>query len=242
MIRNLLNRLKPNNNINDPFINRLRSLVIGEGMLKPGNIVLMEHAIKHMPNHGSVIEIGSYGGLSANLLVYLLTKHQKAHLLYTCDAWIYEGYTDHKDCVTQTHIDGRPDVLRSDYSAYMKRAFIQSTQLLSAHNLPFAFHMHSHTFFDSWKNNKTETDVFGRKQPLGGTISFAYIDGGHSYEVAKKDVEQVTQHLALHGFMLLDDSADNEHFGSALLMKELKKDPRFKVIAKNPNYLIQKVR
>ncbi len=241
MLKKIINRFKTNYKEQDLFLKRLRSLVIGEGMLKPGNIVLMEHAIKHMPNQGSVVEIGSYGGLSANLLVYLLTKHQRKNQLYTCDAWIYEGYTDHKKEVAENHIDGRPDVLRTEYSVYMKRAFIQATQFLSAHRLPFSFHMSSQLFFECWNNNNTETDVFGRNHTLGGQISFAYIDGGHSYEVAKKDFENVAQHLALHGFILFDDSADTDCFGSALMMKEIKQDPRFNVVAKNPNYLIQRV-
>lgn len=51
----------------DPFIRRLRSSVLGEGMLSDGNIYLIDHAIKNLPNEGAVIEIGIYGGVSTNL-------------------------------------------------------------------------------------------------------------------------------------------------------------------------------
>jgi len=61
----------------DDFIKRIRSLVIGEGMLKEGNISLMDYAIKNLPEHGSVLEIGSYGGLSTNLMIYLMRKYKK---------------------------------------------------------------------------------------------------------------------------------------------------------------------
>lgn len=241
MLSLLSKLLKPHTQETDPFIKRLRSLVIGEGMLKEGNVRLMDYAIRHMPDHGCVLEIGSYGGLSTNLLTYLLSKHQRTHPLFTCDAWIYEGYTDYLKRVADVHIDGRPDVLRSTYSSYMKQAFIQSTTLLSSHRLPFSFHMHSAQFFDCWEQHQTATDVFGRSQTLGGEISFAYIDGGHSYEVAWNDFIHVTKHLVKGGFILFDDSADSDQFGSALMMKDIKKDKRFEVIAQNPNYLIRKL-
>ena len=241
MLHKLLNRLKQNDELSDPFIKRLRSLVIGEGMLKPGNIRLMDMAIQQMPEHGSVIEIGSYGGLSANLLIYLMDKHGRNHPFFTCDAWIYEGYTDHVKDKPETHIDGRPDVARSAYAAYMKQVFIQATTLLSSHRLPYSFHMHSDTFFETWAAGETATDVFGRTRQLGGGIAFAYIDGGHSYAVARSDFNHVARHLMKGGFILLDDSADDDQFGSAHLMTEIKQDARFKVVGKNPNYLIQKI-
>jgi hypothetical protein len=241
MLHKLLKRLKPNNKLSDPFIKRLRSLVIGEGMLKPGNIRSMDIAIQQMPENGSVIEIGSYGGLSANLLIHLMSKYARSNPFYTCDAWIYEGYTDHLKDVPETHIDGRPDVPRSAYATYMMQAFIQSTTLLSSHRLPYSFHMRSEDFFNAWNAGKTETDVFGRTRQLGGDIAFAYIDGGHSYAVARSDFNHVASHLLVGGFILLDDSADDDQFGSATMMSEIKKDNRFKVVAKNPNYLIQKI-
>lgn len=225
----------------DDFIKRIRSLVIGEGMLTEGNISLMDHAIQHLPVEGHVLEIGSYGGLSTNLIIYLLDKYKKTNLLFTCDAWIYEGYHDHEKNSTDNHIDGRPDILRDDYSTYIKAAFINAAQFLSPHRLPYSFHARSEAFFKEWKNNQTGTDIFGREIKLGGPISFAYIDGGHSYEVAWHDFTNVTEYLVKDGFILLDDSADGSKFGSAKMMHAIKKDKRFKVVDKNPNYLIQKI-
>lgn len=140
-----LNKLK--NTVPNPFIKRIRSLVIGEGMLNEGNIGLMDFAIQHLPAEGSMLEIGSYGGLSTNLMIYLKNKYRKFHPFFTCDAWIYEGYNDHLQEVADVFIDGRPDVLRSDYSVYMKTAFIHATKLLSPQNLPFSFHQYSNIFF-----------------------------------------------------------------------------------------------
>ncbi len=241
MFNKLLKKLNSTEPETDLFIKRIRSLVIGEGMLRDGNIELFKHAIEHLPQDGHVIEIGSYGGLSTNLINYLLIKNNKPNMLYSCDAWIYEGYTDHLKPVADNYIDGRPDVLRTNYESYMKDAFIRATTWLSAHRLPHSFHMKSDIFFEYWKENKQATDVFGRTISLGGQISFAYVDGDHSYESAWKDFNHVDEFLVPKGFILLDDSADDQSFGSAKMMKEIKKDSRYKIVGKNPNYLIQKI-
>lgn len=223
----------------DDFIRRLRSLVIGEGMLSEGNIYLMDLAIREMPREGAVIEIGSYGGLSANLLTYLLQKHGREEKLFSCDPWIYEGYHDHKGR-PPAHIDGRTDVLRSDYSAYMKQAYINAARLLHPQRLPYAFHQDSDTFFANWRKNAAAEDVFGRTTSTGGPIAFAYIDGDHSFTQAKKDFENTAEFLLPGGFILLDDSADGLPFGSAKMIQEIKKDKRFSVVMKNENYLVRK--
>lgn len=225
----------------DPFIRRIRSLVIGEGMLHEGNIRLMDHAIRHMPAAGNVVEIGSYGGLSANVITYLLEKHQKSHPFFTCDAWIYEGYQDHLQAVPTSHIDGREDIPRQAFEGYIKNAFMESVRFLSPQRIPHAFHLYSDVFFEKWNSCRQEMDIFGRTAQLGGEISFAYIDGGHSHEVAWHDFTQAAAHLTNHGFILLDDSAEGKAFGSARMMTAIKKDPRFRVVAKKPNYLIQKI-
>ena len=76
-IRRVLFPLKVKEIPEDLFVQRLRSLVIGEGMLHKGNIYLIDFALKNMPDNGVVIEIGSYGGLSTNLILYLLKKNNR---------------------------------------------------------------------------------------------------------------------------------------------------------------------
>ncbi|WP_366512821.1 class I SAM-dependent methyltransferase [Kordia sp.] len=73
-------------------------------------------------------------------------------------------------------------------------------------------------------------------------MSFAYIDGDHSYEQTKKDFENVDSKLKVNGFILLDDSADHLNFGSSDFIKDIKKNDNYKIIDSNPNYLIQKVK
>ena len=231
---------KDNHSGSDDFIKRIRSLVIGEGMLNDGNIDLLKYAITKMPEFGAVVEIGSYGGLSTNLICYLLKKQKRNNTFFSCDAWIYEGFND-KGIENKKTIDGRDDVLRSAYSLYMKNAFINATKFLSYENLPHSFQMYSDTFFKKWNNKELETDLFGESVKLGGLISFAYIDGGHSYEVAWNDFLNVSNNLQINGYVLIDDSADSSNFGSAKMINRIKKDKRFTIAGKNPNYLFKKI-
>ncbi len=237
-----LNRIFKSKNkfISDDYIKRLRSLVIGEGMLLDGNIELLDLAIKNIPQEGSVVEIGSYGGLSSNLIIYLMKKYNKDNNFFTCDAWVYEGYKDYLGSISK-HIDGRDDISRADYSIYLKNAFINTIKFLNPTRLPYSFHLTSNLFFEKWMNGETETTVFDSTVKLGGKISFAYIDGDHSLEGALNDFQNVVNHLVKGGYILLDDSADHLNFGSAKMMSDIKNDKRFKVVAKNPNYLIQKI-
>jgi hypothetical protein len=225
----------------DDYIKRLRSSLIGEGMLHEGNIYLMDHAVNNMPAGGSVIEIGCYGGLSTNLIIHLLKKHKRTENFFGCDPWIYEGYDDHKGGIISEYIDGRDDILRTDYMSYIKHNFIQSTESLSGKNLPNTCEMSSDVFFEKWEKNEKVTDVFGNAASLGGKISFAYIDGNHAHDFAKRDWQNVSRNLLKGGFILFDDSADGTKMGSAKLMKEVKKDPAFKLVEVNPNYLFKKV-
>lgn len=225
----------------DNFIQRLRCSIIGEGMLHDGNIYLMDFAIKNMPQDGIVLEIGIYGGLSTNLLLHLLKKHNKNCSLFGCDAWIYEGYNDYNGII-ESHIDGRNDIDRKNYMNYIKNSFIVSTQFLHPKKLPFTCHLTSDAFFEKWNNNEEFTDVFDRSFYMNDQISFCYIDGDHSYDQTKKDFENVASKLKINGFILIDDSADHFSFGSTQFAKETFRNPNFKLIETNPNYLFQKIK
>jgi predicted O-methyltransferase YrrM len=225
----------------DLFLKRIRATIIGEGMLHEGNIYLMDYAIQNMPEDGIVLEIGSYAGLSTNVMLHLLEKHGKKHRFVGCDAWIYEGFKDHTGIV-ETHVDGKPEVSREAYVSYIKNAFKNAAQLLHPNNKPFTCHLPSDAFFKTWNTTNDFTDVFDRTFSIQQEISFAYIDGDHSYEQAKKDFENVATKLKVNGFILLDDSADHLNFGSKDFIKEIKQHSDFRVIDNNPNYLIQKVK
>ncbi|MFK7748905.1 MAG: class I SAM-dependent methyltransferase [Kordia sp.] len=223
----------------DIFIQRLKSLVIGADMLHKGNIYLMEYALKNMPSNGVVVEIGSYGGLSTNLMLHLLQKNDRIEKLINCDPWIYEGADDRFGTESNT-IDGRKDISREAYSNYMKNNFIHSIQFLHKNNLPHSFQLTSDEFFAEYDKKIIAKDIFNQTVQLGTQIAFAYIDGNHEYEYVKRDFENVDKHLMASGFILFDDSMDDSPFGSTTFMKEMKQHKNYRFIDKNPNYLFQK--
>jgi hypothetical protein len=208
-------------------------------MLHEGNIYLFDQVIRNLHSDGSVIEIGSYGGLSTNLICYLLRKYGKQNPFFTCDAWVYEGFQDAAGKKSE-FIDGQNDITRASYMNYIRDSFIRSTTFLSSANLPFSVHASSDTFFTKWDSSEEVTDVFGRKVRLGGRICFAYIDGDHSLNAATRDFESVAKHLAGGGHILLDDSADDLLLGSAKLIQQIKSNPDFEIVCRNPNYLVRK--
>jgi predicted O-methyltransferase YrrM len=223
----------------DDFIRRLSVTVIGEGMLHPGNVYLLDWAIQRMPAGGCMLEVGTYGGLSTNLICYLAKKHRQPHPFFTCDPWIYDGYYD-RDSAPVEHVDGRKDLLRTDYMRYIRESYIRATKFLSADRLPYTVQATSAAFFDSWERNEEAADVFGRQVKLGGPISFAYIDGDHSLEVARNDFNSVAKRLLPGGLVLLDDSAKGLPFGSSAMMGVLAAREDFEVVDRNPNYLLRK--
>ncbi|WP_298508376.1 class I SAM-dependent methyltransferase [uncultured Kordia sp.] len=225
----------------DSFLLRIKATIIGEGMLHEGNIYLMDYAIQNMPDNGIVFEIGSYAGLSTNVMLHLLEKHRKKHLFVGCDAWIYEGFKDHTGIIEE-HIDGKPNVARKEYVAYIKNAFVNAAKLLHPNAKPHTCHLPSDAFFDTWNTTNKFTDVFDRTFSIQQEISFSYIDGDHSYEQTKKDFENVDSKLKLNGFILLDDSAKHLNFGSSDFIQEIKQNDRYRIIDHNPNYLIQKIK
>ena len=85
-------------------------------------------------------------------------------------------------------------------------------------------------------------DVLGREIHLGGPISFAYIDGNHSYDYAKRDFENVDAFLETGGFILFDDSSDGSGWGVCKVIDTIKHNNRYEIVAANPNYLVKKLR
>lgn len=234
----ILNRTKKITD--DLFIKRLRSSVIGEGMLDEGNIYLMDYAIKNISDKGAILEIGSYGGLSTNLMLHLIKKHQKKNSFYACDPWIYEGYEDHIK-TPKKNIDGRQDISREVYMKYIKDSFIRAVELLHPKSLPYTCQMKSDAFFENWNKNTQFTDVFNRLFYMPNEIEFCYIDGDHSYKQTENDFMNVDSKLVINGFVLIDDSAEKLSFGSATFMKKILQNSNYKLIDKNPNFLFQKI-
>lgn len=219
--------------VNDAYVKWL--CFANAGMLDEGNIYLIDYAMKQLPSDAPILEIGSFCGLSANVLTHYKRKYGAKNRLVTCDKWEFEN--DKKD---SQYLDGSP-ILFSDYKEFVRESFIRNMQMFSADDLPFAVEATSNEFFAAWKEKKETRDVLGRSMTLGGPLSFCYIDGDHSYGGAKKDFLDCDAFLEKGGFLLFDDST-SELFGVRSLVPEVTATGRYTLAAANPNHLFQKTR
>lgn len=203
------------------------------GMLERGNLYLMDYAISHLPSDAPILEIGTFCGLSTNVITHFKRKHGVHNPLITSDKWEFENVNG------RSHIADSP-ILFSDYKNFVKNSYLRNIQMFSPDDLPFTFELTANEFFEEWKNEKQCTDVLGRTQTLGGPLSFCYIDGNHTHEYAKQDFLNCDAYLVKDGFILFDDSTLTE-FTLHKLMPEIMAMGRYRLIAQNPYHLFQKL-
>jgi hypothetical protein len=186
-----------------------------------------------MPDGGAVVEIGTFLGLSTNVLVYLTVKHKRSHPVFSCDPWSFEA-TEH---LVGGYFDGSSEAFRR----YARSVFVMNATMFSGERKPFTVESPSDRFLELWERGTRVPDVFGRTASLGGPVSFAYVDGAHAYETVKADVAGLDRHLVPGGFLLLDDSAEGAGFdGVNHVAVELKRSPSYELVFKTPNYFFQK--
>jgi len=203
------------------------------GMLNPGNAWSMDYAIRHLPSGHPVVEIGSFAGLSANVICHLLRKHGRRNALFTCDNWDVTGQQK------AGHIDG--SVLTfPEYADYVRASFLRSVEFFSPGNRPYTIESSSAEFFAKWGHGESVTDIFGRTARLGGSISFCYVDGIHSCDAVRREFESVDACLDTGGFILFDDSSDSSPFGLSRLMREIRGHAGYELVHQNPNCLFRK--
>ncbi len=203
------------------------------GMLERGNLYCFDYAITHLPSAAPIIEIGSFCGLSTNLLTYYKEKHGVLNDLITTDKWQFEGSSGASTI-------GKSNVTHAEYRKLVKESFIRNAQTFSRNALPYTVEMFSDEFFQAWQKSSKVNDVFGRSITLGGPISFCYVDGDHSYDAVKRDFIHCDEFLENGGFILFDDSADSSDWEVRKVIAEIKKDRRYEVVINNPNYLFRK--
>ena len=198
-----------------------------------GNLRALDFAIRHMPERGAVVEIGSFLGLSTAIISYLMVKNGRSEALFNCDPWVFEE--------TEDPIGGFFDASRHDYRDYVKATFRSNMRVFAKDLLPHSFELFSDDFFRCWEQGVENQDLFGRSVKLGGEISFAYIDGAHSYEASRRDFLNVDRYLAPGGFVLFDDSADDCEFECRRTAKEvLEAHPDYELAFRTPNYLFRR--
>lgn len=216
--------------LSDPFVTWLTA--VNGGFLNKGNLLCFDYAMAHLPSHDPIIEIGVLAGLSTNLLSYYRRKHRVAAPFFNCDRWLFEGAVG---------TIGNSPVTHEQYRQYARECYERNVRFFSPDDLPFTMELLSEEFFAAWRGVREETDIFGRRVRLGGSISFCFIDGNHSYEFAKRDFLNVHEFLAPGGFVLLDDSARGSPFEVARVAQEILRMSEYRVVAENPNFMFQRL-
>jgi predicted O-methyltransferase YrrM len=201
-------------------------------VLVRGNLYSMDHAIRNLPDDSPVVEIGTLCGLSTNAMSCYMRKHGRKNRLFTCDAWTYERFIDEK-AICEVPVE--------EYQRFVKSTYIRNAEMFSRHALPSTVEMLSDAFFAAWEEERTVTDVFARQVTLGGPISFAYIDGDHSYQQSRQDFRNCDRFLVRGGFILFDDSAVYSEWGVRRTAREAMNRKDYELVIKTPNYLLRKV-
>jgi hypothetical protein len=218
--------------VSDDYVNWL--CFANAGMLDKRNLYLIDYAMKQLPTAAPILEIGSFCGLSANILTHYKRKYGLKNRLVTCDKWEFERSPG-------TDYLGDSNISHSEYRRFVRESYLRNVQTFSPDDLPYTVEMTSDEFFEAWKKERTVQDVLGRTFELGGRISFAYVDGKHSYEFAKRDFLNCDELLEEEGFILFDDSSVAT-FGVKGLMPEVTASGRYSMAAVNPNHLFRKLR
>lgn len=203
------------------------------GMLNPGNVYLMDLAIRDLPAEGALIEIGSFCGLSTNCILHFMRKHGHSRPFFTADRWLFEN--------SEGGRLGDAPLTHGQYREFVMGTFRRNVEFFGAGVLPNTIEVFSDEFFDLWRRQASVVDLFGRTVKLGGPIAFAYIDGNHTYDFAKRDWQNVDEFLVPGGFVLFDDSAPHLDFEVYPLVRELERDPRYSLVRANPNHLFRRV-
>ena len=202
------------------------------GMLNKGNLLCFDYAIRNLPSRNPMVEIGSFSGLSTNIMTYFKRKHGAQNELFTCDKWEFEGAAGNV---------GDSDISHTEYREFVKESYVRNVKMFSRSTLPRTIEMLSDDFFDAWGRRQTVTDVLGRSAKLGGPISFCYIDGNHGYDFSRRDFLNTDRFLEPGGFVLFDDSADGSQWEVCRVVEEVMRLPNYRFVVKNPNYLFQKL-
>ncbi len=202
------------------------------GMLNKGNLLCFDYVMRNLPSGNPMVEIGSFAGLSTNLINYYRRRHGATNALYTCDAWQFEGAAGQV---------GESDISHDAYRQFVRETYLRNVGMFSGDKLPRTVEACADDFFALWGAGRQTVDVFGRGWRLGGPISFCYIDGDHRYEAAARDFRNTDRFLEPGGFVLFDDSADGSKWEVTRVIEEVKRLGTYRVVIQNPNYLFQKI-
>lgn len=234
-IHSVRKRALPYRKLKNDFYESLRLTCSGSVLFVPENLYCIDYAVRHMPEQGAVIEIGSFLGMSTCMIAHYLQKHRRGNRFFSCDRWEFEE--KEKNFYEQSL-----GISRQNMKQFVKESFIRNLRFFQPSRLPFTIELFSDEFFEQWNQAAEATDVFGRTTALGGAISFAYVDGNHQLEFVRRDFQHIDRHLAKGGFIFFDDSASFIESGMHGFMREMKRNDGYKLVLKNPNQLWQKIK
>jgi len=214
-------------------IQPIRQLV--PGFLHEGNLWLLDKAVSRLQPGQYMLEVGAFCGLSASLIAFFSRKHRKECPLISVDIWKLYGYKDDEV------IPGL-GISYSDYRRHMMRTCQSNISFFSAGLPAFSIEAYSDDFFSRWKQHAIPEIPF-RQNDKG--LGFAFIDGDHRYDQARKDFLHVDSLLIRSGLILFDDSADHIYIPGdcevSRLIREILATGAYRVVGCNPNYLLEKV-
>jgi len=172
----------------------LRLVETISGMTDGDKIDAIIGAMAYAPN-GDLVEIGSWWGRSAALLV-LLARHWNIGKLLCVDPW-HEAYLDQgveilDRASARMDNDFAHTIFQINLAPIAGGAlnFIRGPSVEAAH---------------SYRPSLTlESETFGRTT-YEGRIAFLHIDGNHTYENAKADALAWTPHVKPGGWIVFDD-------------------------------------
>ena len=231
--RTIKTKLVPFKKIQDEFYDVLYLANSGSSMFIPENLYCIDYAIRNLATNNPILEIGSFTGMSTNILIHFLQKYKRQNKLFTADKWMFEE----RDRAYYPRV---LDKSIQEFSAFIRESFLRNLRFFNGERLPFTIELFSDEFFEKWRSKAATTDVFGRPVTLGGSFSFCYVDGGHEYEIVKRDFENIDQFIDTGGFIFFDDSASHIESGVREVMKEVIKRKDYELVIKNPNYLFRK--
>ncbi len=186
--------------ISDDYINWLTAA--NSGWLDKGNIYSLDVAIRNLPTDSPILEIGSFCGLSTNVINYFLSIYGKKNKIITCDKWIF-GFPNNLENPGKL---GKSQISHQEYCDFTRTTFKRNVEFFSRNNKPYTISLISDDFFALREKSAKTYDIFDREIKLGGKISFCYVDGNHSYEFVKRDFDHINQYLELGGYILFVNS------------------------------------
>ncbi len=220
--------------LDEPFVNIIRSAVTG--WLDKGHPYCFDYMAKHLDSEAPWIEIGAYCGLSTCVMSHFRRKYKRSNPLYSIDTWQFEHSKNARYAKASGYDLGA-------LTPFIMEAYQRNVRFFCSDNLPIAVHMSSDDFFEKNEKGEAIRDIMTGdvRSAHIEKISFAYIDGDHSYAYAKRDFLNVDKLLEPGGFILFDDSADYINWGSAKVAREVAALQQYRVIKKNPCYFLQKI-